>query len=139
MADRSARYRAIRDLAATLPATLANQTLQPKYKPSLVSQEETDQFGLKKDRNAIYTMSLDNYDKASRFGVVFEQYVYLALPRIVDGCCRLATDEEINGWKQQNADFLAAQDANARLKRMAPYDRYPDAAPPVLPRHLVIA
>jgi hypothetical protein len=120
--DKQGRYLAIRQAAAQLPATLASgqYALQPKYNLSKVGPD-TDQNNLPKDRNVIYRMSVQNFDKAQKPGVVVEDFVWRFLPHYVDGMARLATDEEILAMQNAMQENASAADALERRERRGKY------------------
>ena len=122
MADKAARREAMRLYLAELPARLEKQTMQPKYNTRKVGVGgELDQYGFLKNHNVILTCSDNNFDHAQTAGRVFEQHIYAALPRILDGMCHLATDEEITAHHNRGREFQQEQDAMERLNRRGRY------------------
>ncbi len=132
MADSAPRFQAIRNIAAQIPTMISKQTQQPKYNPNKVGGpdgNEKDAYGLPKDRNVVYTMSIDNYDKAQKAGIVVERYVWMAIVHIADNMCRLATDEEILDSFRSQREFYEIRDDQERLKGVGRYAHGAGRAP----------
>lgn len=122
MADKAARLFAIQNMHAEIGQLVSKSTHQPKYDPRKVGiAGELDQYGLKKDHNVVLTCSDNNFDKAQTAGVVVEQHVYAAIPRIVDNMCHIATDEEILQAYASQREFFEQSDERERLQNLGPY------------------